>query len=374
LKIGILVPGTSGGGAEFVALQWAEYLGAEGNEVVLLTLSSEPSSPLYANVVLAGKGAAGRLRSLRNFVTNEGPDVLLSLMPYFNILALIAVKSSPSCSVATVISGRNMDYPFRSLFGVKFRAIEMLARCLYRRADGFVAISHPVAAEAIVRYKVASTRVFVVPNPAMGKVANQVPALLTKSKQSDCINLVVPARLVAQKRPILAIDVAVELRKHGFEVAVTYFGAGPLQNDVRRAAESAGVRVDFAGWVDNWFNQCPVDAVVLLPSITEGFGNVLVEAAASGLKSVASSRCLGAADAIVPGITGVLTMGDSAVAYADGVREARQIDVSRECVDNWLRRFSVVRSGELLFAVLAETAAIKSASVGSGDLNDGMET
>ena len=356
MKIAILIPGTGGGGAEFVALQWAKYLAANGNEVVLLTLSAEDPSPFYANVVLSGRGAVGRLRSLQKFIRSERPAVLLSLMPYFNVLALLAVESSPASRVAAVISGRNMDYPFRSLFGVKFRAIELLARCLYRRASAFVAISHPVAAEAIVRYRVSETRVSVVPNPAMGKIAAHVVAPPSNPVRPESIHLVVPARLVAQKRPVLAVHVAGELRKQGFEVTVTYFGVGPIKGDVERAASAAGVAVTFAGWVDNWFCECSADAVVLLPSITEGFGNVLIEAAASGMKSVASSKCLGAADAIVPGITGVLTMGDSARAYADGVLEAREMAADKECVNRWLSRFSVEHSGELLMSVLSDAA------------------
>jgi glycosyltransferase involved in cell wall biosynthesis len=163
------------------------------------------------------------------------------------------------------------------------------------------------------------------------------------------LDLVVPARLVPQKRPLIAVDVAAILSP-AFPGGVTvhFFGEddGPLREAIISRAREAGVDVVIHGFVHGWIDECPAGSVVLLTSIVEGFGNVLVEAAAGGFKSVVSSRCMGAADAVVPGITGELIAGDSAADYAAAV-----LRTSRDAVhgiEPWLQRFSFESSGGIL--------------------------
>ena len=132
-----------------------------------------------------------------------------------------------------------------------------------------------------------------------------------------------------------------------------FFGDGQLWDAIVSRGRKAGVDVVMHGWVRDWFDACPAGAVLLLTSATEGFGNVLIEAAAAGFRSVVSSRAMGAADAVVPGVTGELVVGDSVDAYAAAV-----VAASRETVGNvepWLRRFSADSSGGILRDALVQT-------------------
>ena len=159
-----------------------------------------------------------------------------------------------------------------------------------------------------------------------------------------------PCRLVIQKRPTLAIDTAAELNRRGIPAEVVSFGGGPLLSSMTRAARAAGVPFTDQGWVEDWFAHFGTNAVVLLPSSREGFGNVLVEAAAMGVPSVAVSGALGVADAIVPGITGELALTDDPADLADAVERASMLPV--DDIDAWLARFSVEASGHDLERVL----------------------
>ena len=279
-------------------------------------------------------------------------------MPYFNLLSLAASRFlRTEAPLAVVISGRNVDSPFRRLFGTRFRIMQAGARLLYRKANAYVAISHPVAAEAIASYRIPLERTYVVPNPALAKIHNGSSTLGSAPRhpgvQRD-LTIVVPARLVAQKRPGLAIDAAAILAAEGLDVEVVFFGEGEAGEDLVRHASERGVRIDMRGWVVRWFEECPPDSVVLLPSLAEGFGNVLVEAAAAGIPSVASSRCLGAADAIVNGETGEICMGDSALDFASAVRRVAGMPIR---ADGWLQNFSASSSGEKLLRVLEDACA-----------------
>ena len=227
---------------------------------------------------------------------------------------------------------------------ISYRAELFLAHRLYRRADAYVAISHPVAAEAIASYGLKPERVWVVPNPAAGKVDLDAArrARQERAEQTDRgpLRLVIPGRLVPQKQPEIPIRVATRLRELGVEVdGIDYFGAGPLQSRVEELAREAGVNVTMHGWVDRWFDHAAPGSVLLLPSYAEGFGNVFVEAGAYGVPSAATSRALGVADAIAPGLTGQLAPSDSISDLAEAVARAAELTVPVD-LDGWLHNFS----------------------------------
>jgi glycosyltransferase involved in cell wall biosynthesis len=353
LRVGILLPSLSGGGAEFVALQWAEHLLRTGHEPTLIT-THEPDAahPDVPVVALTASSFPARVRALRRHVVGSRYDVLMGLMPHWNLLVLLATRGLASAP-ATVISGRNVEAPLRRIHGLSYKVELGLAHQLYRRADAYVAISHPVAAEAAGVYGLDPDRVWVVPNPATGKDPARSAAARASAGQGDgtSVTLTVPARLVAQKRPVLAVETAALLRdRDGLDAKVDFFGKGPLEAEVRSAAARLGVPVTFRGWVTSWFDEAEPDAVVLLTSAAEGFANVLVEAAAAGVPSVASSRALGSADAIVPHVTGEFAIGSEPADYADAVLRARSL--APVSVPAWLERFSPAESGAALVHVL----------------------
>jgi glycosyltransferase involved in cell wall biosynthesis len=361
VKILILVPSLSGGGAEFVAREWATYLVSQGDQVSVALTNPKPedSIPLSVSTVPASGSLFRVVLGLRAYCRDAHVDAILALMPHWNLLAIVIARSIPaSRRPKVVISGRNMARGLRSVFGTKYSVKQWLARRLYRRADAFVAISHPVAAEAIAEYKLDGSAVRVVPNPAMAKVIERGSKdPIARGVRGGGIDIVVPGRLVPQKRPMLALAAAALLSERTpTEVRVHFFGVGPLEASLQNAATDRGVHAFFHGWRRDWFSEAPAGSVVLLASLAEGFGNVLVEAAGSGLPSVASSRCLGAADAIVPGITGELVGGDSAEDYARGIRRASEITISG--IESWLDRFSPGSSGAALREVLLDAIGL----------------
>ena len=108
--------------------------------------------------------------------------------------------------------------------------------------------------------------------------------------------------------------------------------------------------MSFRGWVTSWFDESAADSVVLLPSVTEGFANVLVEAAAAGIPSVASSRALGVADAMVPNLTGILALDTAPDSLAEAV--TRAVDLTPAAAGAWFDRFSPAESGARLLQVI----------------------
>ena len=122
--------------------------------------------------------------------------------------------------------------------------------------------------------------------------------------------LVVVSRLVPHKRIEHAIDALARLLPEVAGLRLEIVGHGPWHEQLRRHAEARGVadRVVMHGWVDerekheilarSWLHLCP--------SVKEGWGIVIMEAAAHGVPSIAYRDAGGVAESIVDGETGLL--------------------------------------------------------------------
>lgn len=348
----MLIPNVTGGGAEFVALEWARELRRRGHFVVIILTEraahehSDGLPEIYS--VYSRAGLIGQILKLWWLQESHRVDVVLSLMPYWNLLSIVTAHVRPRAKrPALVISERTLVVAFKRTKGRAYSAKILLARLLYRRADACIAISHAVAAEVTSLFGVPLSRIWVVPNPALAKTVSSRPLAVQPAKRQDRVAaLVVPCRLIAQKRPELAIEVAIDLTAHGHPVSVHYFGSGPMEAELLARGRSAQIEVVLHGWVDDWFANVPAAPVVLLPSIVEGFGNVLVEAAASGIPCVASSRALGVSDAMVNGLSGVLTPGESIQELSAAVLAASRLPM--QTLAPWLANFSILNSVDAL--------------------------
>jgi glycosyltransferase involved in cell wall biosynthesis len=87
-------------------------------------------------------------------------------------------------------------------------------------------------------------------------------------------------------------------------------------------------RVRMPGFVDESELVLAAACINVLPTYREGFGSVLVEAAAMAMPSVAS-RVTGCVDAVVDGVTGTLVPARSAPGLASAI--ARYLDDPKLC-------------------------------------------
>ncbi|WP_105033458.1 glycosyltransferase [Cryobacterium aureum] len=385
-RILFVIPSLHGGGAEFVARTWMGWLADQGYEVSVVLTAAEVN-PEYlpdgvaASSLSAQHGHLHKAAALRRRLLDWQPDVAISLQAHPNLVLLTAAHLIPvRLRPRVLVSERNLvslGLPGSSL---AHRVKIWFAKRLYRWADHVIAISHPVAAEMVAAFGVRGDRITVVANPATAKLRGtprgqgttgaraQVGGELIGMESIDAgattivapprrrpgsangIQIVLACRLVAQKRPLLAIAAAAELARRGVLVEVVSFGGGPLLGDVQAAARQENVVFHHRGWVENWFDHFGDNAVALLTSSREGFGNVLVEAAAAGYPAVAVSGALGVADAIVPGITGELALSAHPVDLADAILRAAELPLDN--IEPWLARFSEEASGSDLERVL----------------------
>jgi glycosyltransferase involved in cell wall biosynthesis len=208
---------------------------------------------------------------------------------------------------------------------------ERIARAVARRADGVRAVSAAVARSARA-LGVAPERVGVAPVPVdrglFSRGAAETPARRGWSDGAPgrpCtgpLRLLFSGRLVASKDlPTLLSAIALASAR-GTAVRLDVAGAGPALGPSQRLAARLGLgeAVVFHGRVEtdrlsSLYWDC--DALVL-PTIHEGYGRVLVEAALHGAPSVAS-RVGGVTDVVVDGQTGRLIEPRSVEALAEAI-------------------------------------------------------
>jgi glycosyltransferase involved in cell wall biosynthesis len=176
-----------------------------------------------------------------------------------------------------------------------------LAPWLFRKCR-YVTVSEVTKAE-LAELGIHRERVAVVPNGL------DAPPPCT-SERDSAPTLVAVSRLVPHKRIEHAIDVVAKLARRWPDLRLEVVGQGPWGEVLRAHAAERGVadRVTLHGWVDeqakheilarSWLHLCP--------SVKEGWGIVIMEAAAHGVPSVAYRAAGGVAESIVDGRTGLL--------------------------------------------------------------------
>lgn len=358
-RVAFVVTSLHGGGAEAVGIAWIAWFAQAGYEVSAIMVSDKPLTDQVPESVtvhrLGGLGGhAAKLRALRRLVREERYDAVVAVQTYPNLLAVAATRGAER--PITVLTEHNLISLGLPGSSASHRAKIAMAQRVYRYADVVTSCSHPVAAEMSAGFGVPASRSLVVPNPALAKLTDRTPVARTPGTQAG-VQLVLACRLVPQKSPHRALEAARVLQERGIATEVVSFGGGPLQDELVARAAELGVTFTPRGWVEDWFSHFAPNSVVVLPSHREGLGNVLIEAAARGVPSVAVSTALGVADAIIPGVTGELALSADPAAIADAVQAAAELEVRG--IDDWLDRFTARASGQLLEQTIAYAAALR---------------
>ena len=278
--------------------------------------------------------ASGRFRGLDvpeigRAVLETRPDVVL--VPGWHSITLM--RALWSCRRA----GVPVLYRGDSHLGTGPRGLRRMlwmarTRLLLRAFDGYLSVGQR-ATDYLRRLGAKDARIFASPHAvdnalfATGAAAFQKPA----SRQAvrarfglgagEFVVLLV-GKLDAVKRPLDAVRGLAQLGPGGRLLVV---GAGPLEEECREEARALGVKVSWAGML----NQTELGAAyaaadcLVLPSASESWGLVVNEALAAGLPCVVSNQVGCAPDLVLPGRTGeVFPVGDVA-ALARALRSLR---------------------------------------------------
>ena len=298
-----------GGGAEKYAETVCAGLAARGHDVSMFCARHPGSAAeeMRASYRVLRQGGrlgvyAATLRRLRAVEAAEGAfDAVIDTQ---NGLPFAAPLATRSPVVVLVHHVHREQWPI--VFGrvtakVGWTIESRIAPRLYRDHQ-YLVVSQETRSE-LAELGVDPADVAVIHN------GTDVPLSVTAGR-SESPRLVVLGRLVPHKRVEHAIRVLARLLPRHPDLRLHIVGDGWWAHEIRSEAERLGVshRVDLLGHVDETVKNLELAAgwVHLAPSVKEGWGLSVVEAASHGTPTVAYTHTGGLSESIVDGHTGAL--------------------------------------------------------------------
>lgn len=315
MKIVVFLNSLFAGGAERVTVNLANAWSRLGHEVTIVTLESEEKdfyrpSPAVKRLVIGNFGASKgiceairtnwkRLKSLREIVQQEKPDILLGIMTRASVMSMIA---SAGRRYHVIVTEHN--HPPKLLPG-KFWSF--LRYVTYRRASRVIALTGE-SGDWLAK-ECGCQNISVIPNPVTWPIRNGEPTVHPDSFVSEGRKLILGVgRLVNQKGfdyLIEAFDI-IRCRAESWDLVI--LGDGNRRLDLEKMIGERGLegRVFLpgnCGNVSDWYSRSDIYA---LSSRFEGFPMTLIEAMSMGVPVVSYDCDTGPRDIIKDGENGRL--------------------------------------------------------------------
>lgn len=273
------------------------------------------------------------MRHLRATLQAGQYDVLHS---HHDIVSAVYLASSLGLSIPRrIVHAHNADLHVPSGSARKAAMLrEPMRQLCLRLADRIVGISRhtlatflngraPSAPRDVVLYYGIDTR------PYHATPPDAVALRQSLKLPSNARLLLFVGRMVSYKNPLFVVDILAELAHAEPNLYALFVGTGPLEDEVRRRAESKSLadRVRVLGWRDDTVGLMQAADLFVFPRAEndsdgvgmEGLGLVVVEAQAAGLPSLLSRGI--PEDAIVlKDLCEMLPLSAGSKAWGDAVR------------------------------------------------------
>ncbi|TMK98961.1 MAG: glycosyltransferase [Actinobacteria bacterium] len=337
-----LFPYTVGGGERWYR-SLAERLAADGHQVTYLTLrqwdrGEKPRVSAGVHVVAAGPAmalytASGRRRIIPPLVFGAGVlwhllrrgrryDVVdTGAFPYFSLLAAAAVR--PLAGYQLVVDwfevwSRSYWREYLGAFGGVGRLVQRLCARVPQRAFCFSELhARRLRAEGL------KGGVTVLRGLYAGSAARDSPGAVAEPR------VLFAGRLIPEKRATLALEAIMLAAQRIPELEGTILGDGPERAALQQAITERGLEgfVSAPGFADAETVDAEMRSAMclLLTSRREGYGLVVVEAAALGTPSiVVADEDNAATELIVAGVNGAIAARPDPQAVADAIVQVHE--------------------------------------------------
>lgn len=300
-RIACLIESLAPGGAERQLVGLASLLKRKGYEVQVMTYFP---NDFYKNILEEARVSWRcvkhadnkfiRFFALRKALKGYKPDAVIAYMPAACMMACVLKKSGLNYKL--IVSERNTDQSISKFVKTKFK--------LFRYADWVVPNSH--MQESVIRNHAP----WLVPKIKV--ITNFVDTSFffpNNHPVSEICRMVCVGRVHPQKNVLRFLDVIKVLKDHGVKIKIDWFGrldsdyANQCQEKLK-ALHLEDILV-FRGAVKEIREEYWKADVFCLPSIYEGFPNVVCEAMSCGLPILCSRVCDNP-DIVTEGVNGFL--------------------------------------------------------------------
>ncbi len=338
MKVAHIIKATRISGAERHLLILLPALKARGVDVALILLE-DPTRPVDAMVAaLTQAGIPVRripiyrhsdvrvIGRIRRALADLHPDIVHTHLIHADLYGTLAAKLA---GTRAILSSRHNDDQFRRLWPIR-----ILNRVYWRIASGGIAIS-----QAIRRFSIEvegaptdkiTTIYYGLPLQVLDRNAAR-STLLGELHLPNGTRLVgMVCRLIEQKGVIYGIRAFARIAPQFPNAHLVIAGDGPHRAALENEAQTLGIkdRVHFLGWRDHSGQIMAALDLLLMPSLWEGFGLVMLEAMAQTVPIIGSAVSA-IPEVIVEGETGQLVPPRDVAALAHALADLLGDDALR---------------------------------------------
>jgi len=315
-----VIHGLKGGGTERVALnilkglkskncdikvvmyeQVFEYRMPDNTDIQILNIKSGN------NIFTLLTGFIKKIWAIARSIKDFQPDAVISFLGSTNV-ALILARIISGLSPRVVVTEHYQ--PSIILANEKYGSItRCFMKMLYRKADIVVSVSKGIEKDLINNFGLKNNSVKTIYNPID---ITEIKDLSREPVTFDWFDItddyiVTAGRLTYLKGHEYLLSAFKTVRKK-ISCKLIIVGDGDERPRLERVAKQYGIEEDvyFTGFLENPFSLISKAKVFVLPSLTEGFGNVILESMALGVPVISTSCPSGPVEIIKDGESGIL--------------------------------------------------------------------
>lgn len=294
-KVTFILGSMGRGGAERVISILSKYYAEKGYSTdIIVLLNNEVGYKLHESTKLVDftGNTSSRLKrmpywikSIRKYVKQEKPDVIVSFVASINVIVLNACRG---LKTKVIVSERNDP----RLDG-RSKIVDFMTKMLYPKAYSVV-----FQTERAKSYFPKLKNSTIIANPI---------SVENKADSTNEYKIVNVGRLMEQKNQKMLINAFSRLAKVNDQAFLEIYGEGCLKEQLQEQIDSLGLgeRAKLMGNQENVVDLISDAGVFCLSSDYEGLSNALLEAMMLGIPCV-STKCAGADEYIIDGENGFL--------------------------------------------------------------------
>jgi glycosyltransferase involved in cell wall biosynthesis len=312
-------------------------------------------------VVLPSKAApeVEYVDSLKQYLRQRRPDVVLSAMTYANLVALWA-RNAVDTAIPVVVSERialsqHCDRE-SSRRKWRWRYLPSLVRRNYPNADAIVAVSDQVADDLSVITGLPRTAIKTIYNPVVDSClrAQAAEPLLHPWFAPQAAPVVLGVGRLTEQKDFSTLIRAFSRVRARREVRLMLLGEGKQRGLLQGLVESLGLGedVEMPGFVTNPFQFMARASVLVLSSEYEGLPGVIIQALACGCPVVSTDCPGGSAEILDGGRYGPLVKVGDEVALSQAIESVLDNPIDKRVLAARADEFSIDRAVEGYLSVL----------------------
>lgn len=292
-KILLLIDSLCSGGAQRQLVTLALLLKKKGYEVEIIDYWDIDfyDKFLMENDIqfehCVAKGTINILFRIRHEINRRKPDIVISYLDNPSIIAVVSRLTLPRCRFKLIVSERNTTQTINRAVRIRFN--------LFRFADAVVPNSYSQAQFIYTHFPFLEKKTKVITNCLDTSL---FAPLEIEESYNEKMRFIVVGRVVEQKNPLRFLEAIEKVKRDNptRKFTVDWYGTPYPEKYFQECLDlrkSHGLEetVFFHPATNDIIDCYRHSDVFILPSIYEGFPNVLCEAMSCGLPVIASSVC-----------------------------------------------------------------------------------